>query len=245
MRFFGRQIGGKNAPEKTPDMARPAGRHEGLAAADPYAFQVSHRRLAWMLRISMGTNVVLSVLVAVTVSATANLFPLKEVRLALVHEDVGDKRRFRVTPITEEVEGFDIYVEREARRYVDLIVPIDPVSQRKRMLEAFAMTGDDFYKRFRQERIESGIIQEAIKSGLTREVLVESADRVEKIGNDYKYAIDFMQRDSRGGEVVEEKLLRAYLLMGLRPSEVPEEEKYKNPLGLVVLDMVLKERPGR
>ncbi|MBL4748793.1 MAG: hypothetical protein JKY17_08620, partial [Magnetovibrio sp.] len=35
------------------------GGHAAIVEADPYSFRIAHRRLAWMLRMSVGLNVVL------------------------------------------------------------------------------------------------------------------------------------------------------------------------------------------
>ena len=42
--------------------------HAAMVRADPYSFRVAHRRLAWLLRISAGTNIVLVFCLIVAVS---------------------------------------------------------------------------------------------------------------------------------------------------------------------------------
>ena len=220
-----------------------AGRHAAVGRADPYAFEVAHRRLAWMLRISGGLNVGLFALLALALGAIGTLVPLKTTEIALVRADPEENRLYRIEPLSQTVEGFYLVLEDKARRYVRLLLEIDSVTQTLRLLEAFRMTDRGFYERFRRERIESQAVQDAIASGLTRSITVESVDRIDESGGIYKYAVDFVQTDERGGQVVERKRLRAYLSLTLRArDDVPEADKYENPLGITVLDLVLKSR---
>ena len=229
--------------EVRPKHAGRVGRHAAVGRADPYAFEVAHRRLAWMLRISASLNVGLFALLALALGAIATLVPLKTTEIALVHADAQDNRLYRIEPLSQTVEGFDLVLEDKARRYVRLLLEIDPITQTQRFREAFRMTDRAFYERFRKDRIESQAVQDAIASGLTRSVMVESVDRIDESGGIYKYAVDFVQTDERGGAVVERKKLRAYLSLTLRArDDVPEADKYENPLGITVLDLVLKSR---
>lgn len=216
--------------------------HAPVALADPYSFQVSHRRLAWLLRISVGLNIVMASALTVSLSAFSTLLPLKTTEIALVRSDSADNRLYRIEPIGKTVQGFDLVMESAARRYVRLLLEIDEVTQTERFREAFRMTDKVFYERFRKERIDTKAVQQALNSGLTRSITVESVDRIEAFGNTHKYAVDFVQTDERRGEVVEKRRLRAYLNMTTRPQEVREGDKYENPLGIKVLDLVLKER---
>ena len=223
-----------------------AGPHASVARADPYAFQVAHRRLAWLLRISAGSNVVLAASLILALSTINALMPLKETRLALVRADPADDRIYRIEPLSRTVQGVDLLLEAKARRYVKLLLEIDSVTQGERFQEAWRMTDNGFYERFKRQRIDSKAIQSAIAGGMTRTVQVESVNRLETGAPDvYKLAVDFLQKDAYGARTVAERRLRAYLSMTFRPQEnVPERDKYENPLGITVLDLVLKERPG-
>ncbi|WP_020593236.1 VirB8/TrbF family protein [Kiloniella laminariae] len=216
--------------------------HSSIRNADPYAFQIAHRRLAWMLRISGATNIGLLVALGLSLSAFTALVPLKEVRPALLRIDPADNRVYRVEPISQDVPGFDLLLEQISRRYVRNMLEIDSVTQTMRFQEAFIMTDRAFYEEFRKTRIETGAIQDAIKDGITRSITVESVNVVRKLDNVWELAVDITQTDNRNGENVEEKKLRAYLKITTRPHEVAEAEKYENPLGIRVLDMSLKER---
>ena len=217
--------------------------HESFRAADPYSFAVAHRRLAWMMRISFGTNIVLGACLMVSLSAWSALLPLKTTEIALVRADPNDNRIYRIEPATAlSVQGFDLLMESMARRYVRNLLEIDTITQTERFREAFRMTDTRFYKRFKKERIDTNEVQNAINSGLTRSITVESVDFIENTHGTYKYAVDFVQTDVRRGELVERLKVRAYLNMTTRPQSVTGPDRFENPLGITVIDLVLKER---
>lgn len=220
----------------------PTSPHAGVAAADPYAFQAAHRRLAWLLRISAGTNVALIAAVTVLATTILVLVPLKKTEVALVRTYAPDDRLYRIEPISETVDGFELLLESTARRYVKLTLEIDAVTQEERLREASHMTDAAFSERFYRERVQSGSIREAIDDGLEREVRIESVDKIESFGRDHKMVVDFVQVDRQRGKETGRKRLRAYLSLTTRPNEVRKADRYTNPLGIVVLDMTLKER---
>jgi type IV secretion system protein VirB8 len=221
----------------------PGSGHGGFMAEDPYAFQVAHRRLAWLLRLSAGTNLVLGFCLASAMSTVSVLVPLKTTEVALVRTNTVDDKLYRIEPISQDVDGFQLLMESTARRYVRLLIEIDRVTQRERFDEVQTLTDNKFYEKFRKERIETKAFADAINS-LVRTVLVESVTRVDSYRGTHKYAVDFTQIDTRNGEEIERKRITAYLDMTTRPHEVPEADKYTNPLGITVLDLVLKERTG-
>lgn len=220
------------------------GKHASEREADPYSFQVAHRRLAWLLRISAGTNIVLAACLTLTVNGLVELAPLiGQTKLALVRADSKDNRLFRIEPLSEDVDGFNLVLEDKARRYVRNILSIDRVTHGERMAEVMRMTDKRFWKEFEQKRIESGAIKKAIAEGTNRSITVESVSKVAAYLGTYKYAVDFIQTDERDGVLVEERKSRAYLNMTTRPqTDVPVEDKYENPLGIIVLDLVVKKR---
>ena len=226
----------------TPETGAAQAKTARGAATDPYGFRVSHRRMAWLLRLSTGTNVVLGACLVMALSAVSTMLPLKTTQIALVRSDPTDNRLYRIEPIEQSVDGFDLLMESMARRYVRNLLEIDTVTQTERFREAFRMTDKKFYERFRKERIETDAVQDALDSGLTRSITVESIDRVDAFNGSYKYAVDFVQTDVRKGDVVETRKLRAYLNMTTRPHEVRNADKYENPLGITILDLILKER---
>lgn len=218
------------------------GPHAAVRRADPYAFSVAHRRLAWMLRLSVGLNIALAVAVVSAVNAIATLVPLKTTEIALLRTDPRDDRLYRVEPISPSVEGFGLLMESMARRYVRMLLEIDTITQTERFRSAFAMTDKAFYERFRGEWIDTKKVQDFLANGMTRTIHVESVDRVAAFGGTWKYAVDFIQRDRKGAQLIGERNNRAYLNMDLRPHSVREEDKYENPLGITVIDLVLKEK---
>lgn len=218
--------------------------HASMREADPYSFQVAHRRLAWMFRTSVGINIALAACVVVAVNAIVEIAPLiGETKLALVRADPNDNRLFRIEPINQEVDGFELQMEDKARRYVRNILAIDSVTHDERMAEVRRMTDKRFWKRFEEKRISSGVIKEALASGLDRSITIETVSRIDSIDDTHKYAVDFIQTDERDGKLVDEQMPRAYLTMTTRPQEnVPVDDIYENPLGIVVLDLSVKKR---
>lgn len=247
--FWQRYFGGK-APRrrKSAELVPSIVNHDALRAADPYAFTAVHRRLAWMLRLSVMTNFGQGAALIVAISAISTLVPLQKVQMGLVrveaHDDstvkVDPASLVRVLPITKEMPGFDLLMESFVRRYVRLLLEIDPVSQGDRMREANIHSDSDWWKKFTSEKVKE--IDKALDSGLDRSVVVESVDRISMRGGIAHYAADFVQIDKRGGKIVETRKLRAYLAVTSRPHTVREAEKFENPLGLRVLDVSLKER---
>ena len=216
--------------------------HSATRKADPYAFEASHKRLAWLLRLSVTGNGALAAAVISLAAAVWTLAPQKTVEVALLRADPSDNRVYRVEPISREVDGFDLLMEYMARRFVKLVLEIDPVSQKDRFDEAFAMAGRGYRERFIRERIDSGELDDAIGSRLNRSIAVESAQRLSERDGVFAYAVDFVQIDERRGKEIGRKPLRAYLSMTARPHEAREKDKFTNPLGILVLDLVLKEK---
>lgn len=239
MAWLGR-IGKRDNGRKS--MVKTTSTHKATVAADPFSFQASHRRLAWMLRLSAGTNIVLGAGVVVLVQTVAHLVPLKETEIALVRTYGPDDRTYVVEPVSKKVEGFEVFLEAQAKRFVLITNEIDPVTQQERQREASRLSDASFWERFKRERIDSGLITEALEKGIEREVRIVSIDPIATLSSDHKYAVDFIQIDHRRGKEISRKNLRAYLTLATRPQNVSEADKYTNPFGVTVLDMVLRER---
>ncbi|MEQ9127240.1 type IV secretion system protein [Thalassospira sp.] len=232
---------GKRAHAHTSVLA-PVSPHARTVAADPYSFQASHRRLAWMLRLSAGTNIVLGAGVVVLVQTIGHLVPLKETEIALVRTYGPDDRTYIVEPVSKKVGGFEVFLEAQAKRFVLITNEIDPVTQEERQREASRLSDGSFWERFKRERIDSGLITEALEKGIEREVRIVSIDPIATLSSDHKYAVDFIQIDHRRGKEISRKKLLAYLTLATRQQNVSEADKYTNPFGVTVLDMVLRER---
>lgn len=219
------------------------GLHAAAARTDPYSFQVSHKRLAWVLRLSVALNIVLGGCLIILISAYSYLLPLKTTEIALLRSDPEDNRLYRIEPISKDVEGFDLLLEDKARRFMRNLLEIDPVTQTERFREAFRMMDRAFFERFEKERLDSNKVQDALDSGLTRSITVISVDRIAAYGGTYKFVVDFIQTDTRDGKLVEKKQARATMDMTTRPQEeIRKEDRFENPLGIIVLDLTLKER---
>jgi type IV secretion system protein VirB8 len=238
MKWFGRK---SKAEEKPPEEIEAAD-HSNIRTLDPYDFRVAHKRLAFLFRLSVTSNIVMVLALLVMASSFSAVLPLKEVRIALLKSDDLENKLVRVEPISQDIKGFDLFLEQKAKRYVKLLVDIDPITQGERLQEAWKMTSIGYYNKFKAVRLDSGAIQEAIDSGLVRSALVESISLIQRREDEWNYSVDFTQVDTRSGEEVERRKLRAYLTMTTRPQEVAPEDVYENPLGIVVTNMSIKAR---
>jgi type IV secretion system protein VirB8 len=253
--MFGRRKKAAPPPERrAPSMAgggaetsAPTG-HESVRRADPYAFQVAHRRLAWMFRVSAMLNVGLCAVVIVEASAISQLVPLQHLQLGLVRIEPSTDRiakvdpasLVRIEPITADVDGYDLMLEAFVRRYVRLLLEIDKVSQTDRMQRAAMFSEARFWDQFGKERFKS--IEKALDTSLNRSIVVETIDLVSRRGGVSRYAVDLVQTDERKGEMIETKKLRAYLAVTAAPQTIQKSEQYENPAGFRVIDLALKER---
>ncbi|MFC7455192.1 VirB8/TrbF family protein, partial [Insolitispirillum peregrinum] len=202
--------------------------HRQWQQADPYAFQALHTRLAWMLRLSVITNISLAAALVAGAGAFATLLPLKEVRPMFIRTSDAEDRVYRVEPLEKTVKGFDLAMEAMAKRYLILLLEIDKASQKARFNEAFGMTDRAYYERFKAERLDSKEIDKALDSGLERRIVIASASKLvnpvqEKKGI-YTYAVNFTQIDSRKGVDIERKDLTAYLSMTTAPNSATASE---------------------
>ena len=218
------------------------GGHGSSIASDPYRFEIAHRRLAFVLRLSVMTNVALVIAVILLVNGIAELAPLKETQIALVRTYGPDDRLYRGEPITEQVEGIVNYLESQAQTYVRLVLEVDKPTQESRHREAMLMTEKRFWKQLRQNRLDTKEMATALKNGLVRRIHVRTASKVEGKSGGYLMSVEFEQIDTRKGVEVGRKDLQAYLTMITRVNEVREADRYINPLGILITDMVVKER---
>jgi len=216
--------------------------HSPVMEADPYRWEVSHRRLIFMFRLSVGAFVVAIAVIVTLAQTMQTMAESYEPKIALVRQMEKSDKLVRIEPFTEQMDGYETFIEGKARRYVRLMLEIDDVSQSERFKEAFRMTDMDYYKRFRKDRIDSGAIRAFLDENGVRSITVESIERLNTEDDVYKYVVDFIQTDKFPGKKPKIKEARAYLTLTTRKQEVPEMEKYENPFGVTVLDMALKEK---
>ena len=216
---------------------------DGVHDADPYSFQVAHRRLAWLLRISGVINGVLAFAVVALCAAIAQIMPLKEVRVALVKSSPADDRMYSVEPLEQNTQGFDLLMEAAARRYVRSILEIDETTQKLRWDEARSFSEAEFWNGWIGAHTQR--VADAIGDGLQREVVVETTHRLEQRQDEWLIAVDFRQIDRFAGEQVGETSLRAYVRLVTLPLRIKASERFTNPLGITVLDIAVKQRGGQ
>ena len=225
---------------KAADTMPDPDRHQAFRSADPYAFAIAHRRLAWLLRQSVATNIVLVVAFGIAMSGYSTLLPLKEVRVALLRTAADEDRVFRIEPMEQTVQSFDILMESSARRFVKLLLEIDDTTQKARFDEAFLLMDPDFRRRWLDDHEDR--VKDALKDGLEREISIETTHRLDQRIGEWLVTVDFRQTDRLEGEEIGDKPLRAYIRLTTRPNRVPRAELYMNPLGITVLDMTVKTR---
>lgn len=222
---------------------RPEPKHANLLKADPFAYKTAHRRMAWLLRLSVGINVALAICVVAAIQALVSLVPLKETEIALLRADPSDDRIYRVEPISVEVDGFELLLEKLARRYVRQILTIDDTSQNTRFKEVRTYSDPDFFNRYL--KTNKAIIEEAIEDGLNRSITVKGAYQVDAYDGVYLYVVEFLQTDRIDREAPKRRHLRAFLEMTPRPQDVTATERFENPLGIRVLGMSIKEQASK
>lgn len=234
-------LGGGGNPPSGPD-------HGAVRAADPYSFEVAHRRLAWMFRLSVMTNVGLVSVTIVLAAAISTLVPLQKVELALVRvepstdrmEQVDPASKVRILPITRDVPGYDLAMESFVRWYTRTLLEIDAVSQDDRMRQANAAADPKFWERFMSEHRQR--ITDALERGLNRSVVIESTQKISQRDGVNRYLVVFDQVDMNKSGQRHSQKVHAYFAVASRPQLVRPSEKFENPLGLRVLDLSLKER---
>ncbi len=218
--------------------------HQVLRDVDPFDFQVAHKRLAWMLRLSAGMNFAMIIALAVMVSTIATLLPLKEVQIALLRADPADNRIYRVEPVAKDVPGFDLFMEMVVRNFTASVLKIDTINAKPEIvatLDTFATR--EFNKKFYRQRAVA--VDEAIEANLNRSIQIESAALIGDYQGVRNYSVDFVQTDRRNGKIAEIRKLRAVLKVVTQPDTVKTKDKFNNPHGIRVADMVLKERPAK
>ncbi|TYC64006.1 hypothetical protein FMN50_01845 [Rhodobacterales bacterium] len=226
-----------------PAIVEPAPKHSAILQADPFAYKTAHRRMAWLLRLSVGMNVALICCVVVTVQAIASLVPLKETEIALLRADPADDRIYRVEPISVEVEGFDLMLEKLARRYVRQLLTIDGTTQNTRFKEVRTYSDPTFFNEY--VKANKPVIEEALEDGLNRSITIKGAYKVDTYNGVYLYVVEFLQTDKIGRETPRRRHLRAFLEMTPRPHDVTKAEKFENPLGIRVLNLSVKEQASK
>src|SRR3546814_937281 len=82
-----------------------------------------------MLRLSAGGNVALTILCVVLGNAISTMLPLKTTEIALVRVNSNDDKVYRIEPLTQRTDGFDLVVEIAAKQYVRDLLEIDPITR--------------------------------------------------------------------------------------------------------------------
>lgn len=218
--------------------------HNKLRKLDPFSFEVSHRRLAWCFRMSVFMNVTLSFALIFTASALMVAYPLKETRFALIEADSAANQVYRIEPLSEEVSGFKLFLETKAREFASNILPVDLVTQNERYGAAFAMATTNLANKFAEQYFKSGWLKDAHDKGLNRSVIIENAFvRNDSLTKNYLVTVDYVQIDRfKAADTETRKHLSVNFEMAQNPQWVEASELYKNPLGIVVLDMSISVR---
>jgi len=218
-------------------------RLSGVLDADPFAYKTAHRRLAWLLRLSVATNVVLAAAFVIAIQAFSAILPLKETEIALLRADPADDRIYRVEPISVDVDGFELMLEKMARRYVRDILTIDGPTQNTRFETVRMFSDTGFFNDYLKTHEDT--IRKALDDGLNRSITIRGAHQVDSYDGVYLYVVEFTQTDRIGRNEPRQRELRAFLEMTPRPHSATTAERYENPLGIRVLAMAVKEQASQ
>ena len=220
------------------------GAHPSFGAASPYDGARALNRLLIHFRLSVAMNVGLLLLCIVLGNALAEIFPLKEIRYALLRIDPADNRIYRIQPLDRDVDGFDIAMELLAKRYVKNRLDIDSTTQALRMREVQRTSEQSEWQEFKDQFIDNDAIQKIINQGVRRAIEIKTAQLLRYFPGDrvWAWAVDFIRHDYANGdaEPYESVELTAYLNLTTDAQTVTEAERDDNPLGIRVLDMTVK-----
>ena len=208
--------------------------------ADPYSFQIAHRRLAWAFRTSVVTNICLA-FICVSLSATVSaLLPLQDTRIALIKADPADDRIFAVEQVSSDTDGLRLALESAARHYVRALLEIDNATQKSRWDHARLYSSADFWNAWLDDHTDR--VTDALADGLVRAIEIETSNQLEQRDNEWLVAVDFRQVDRYGADAPDERSLRAYVQMQTNTQRVPAPRRFDNPLGITVLNVTVKHR---
>ncbi len=227
--------------------------HDHIHEADPYSAEVHATRVAWYLRLSVMMNVAFGFAVISLVLLLGKMMPLQRTVPVLLTlnpalqtpEVVKALENVRAFPLEENVPSYDLIMEAFARRWAQLVLEVDNVSQGERLKRAAAVTTDDVWNRIQAEFYDD--YEEAINRGLNRSVAIESSSLFSRFKNKQgetvsKYTLVMTFNDDLKGKPY--KNYRRFLFLDVvsRPKAVPKDQKFENPAGLIVIDYSLKKR---
>lgn len=219
------------------------GNHSSVLEADPFAFKTAARRNAFFLRFFVTYSAAATLAVIVLVSSITSLFPLKTTEFVLLRVDPNDDRIYQVEPVSVDVPGYELMVEKIARRFVREILTIDEVTQNSRFDRVRRYSDSAFFNTYIKENKD--LISRALSDGLNRSITIQGANKIVRYDDIYQFVVEFTQTDRIGREKPTVRKLRAYLELAPRPQEVKEVDKFENPLGIRVLNMAVKEQPSK
>ena len=216
-----------------------------FADKNPFSTDLFVRRQTTYLRVFVAVSVVFATVIFMQAAVISNLFPLKRTEIALVHTFGPDEQFYRVEPLSQDVSGFDIFLEKRVGRWVRLVFKLDRPTQEVRWKEAVHMTDTALWKDMQKTYVNGKAIAKVLSEGLTRDVEVKAVSQVaaQETG-ERLFAVDFVQRDFAEGKEIKVQSLRAYIVVELRPREVTKADRYANPLGVTVVDIKLQEEPS-
>lgn len=218
--------------------------HAQFTALNPYDYQIAHKRLVFLFRSSVGLNFILASLVIVSITTIQAMLPLKQIDVALVRADPADNRIFQIEPINQSVPGFQLIQEVIAKKFVQDLLTIDPVTYRERLVKALSYTTPEVGKKIRDEfTAKDSSLNKVLEAGATREIKIIGIDRIYSFyPSQTKFAVDFDQIDRERGIEQPPKHLRIYMTLIASPSSVRENEVYDNPAGIRVSEYAIKYR---
>ena len=226
------------SPVPAPDVSGVA----AFADKNPLSTALFVHRQTTYLRVFVAVSVLFAVVILMQAAAISNLLPLKKTEFALVHTFGPEEQLYRVEPLSQDIDGLMLFLEKRVGRWVQLVFALDRPTQEVRWQEAVHMTDSALWNRMQKTFVDRKAIAKVLSDGLTREVEIKGASQVaEQEDGNRLFVVDFVQRDFSNARQIKEQVLRGYVVVTLRPKEVIQADRYLNPLGVTVVDFKLQE----
>ena len=139
----------------------------------------------------------------------------------------------RSSRVSVKVPGYELMVEKIARRYVRDILAIDDVTQNERFNRVRRYSDSDFFNAYL--KANKDLISRALGDGLNRSITVVGANKIVRYDDIYQFVVEFIQTDKIGRDKPKKRHLRAYLELEPRQArrsgsrQVRKSPRYPRP----------------
>jgi type IV secretory pathway component VirB8 len=220
---------------------RPARRDDGEGdqlGAYPTAVRVpalEGRRYLWTTRvfaIGFYLSVILNIILVFTIFNV--MLPLKRVEPFLVTFSQKDDQVVHIQPLNVRVNGIDVLIEAMGREFVRVreeILTDQEEMQRRWVTYLKTRMPDEDYRAF-LNRVDAPF-QELVEKGISRKVEIDRVIR--RSANHLEVYYKTLDQDRSGRTLLTSSWV-ARIRIGFENQQVPDAEKYNNPLGFMVYD---------